>query len=109
MLEVREYVDRFGRSPFADWFDRLDPVTTARVSAVLVRMGQGNLGSVRTVGGGVMERRVSFGPGYRIYFGRDGATLVILLLGGTKRRQHADIRRARALWQEYRLRKELES
>ena len=67
-------------------------------------MEQGNLGDTKSVGEGVLERRIPFGPGYRIYFGRDGVTLIILLGGGTKRRQSRDIEEARVLWGEYRAR-----
>ncbi len=73
------------------------------------RMAAGNLSNVRSVGHGVQEHRIHFGPGYRIYFGRDGDTLIILLGGGTKNRQHRDIENARALWQEYRRRKRQEA
>ena len=62
---------------------------------------EGNLGDVRSLGEGVLERRVPFGPGYRIYFGRDGETLIILLSGGDKRRQQRDIHTARSRWQRY--------
>ena len=70
---------------------------------VIDRMEQGNLSNTKGVGRGVLEYRMDFGPGYRIYFGRDGDTLIILLGGGTKRRQHRDIENAKMLWQEYRL------
>jgi putative addiction module killer protein len=67
----------------------------------LARMEQGNLSNVKSVGEGVLEYRIDFGPGYRIYFGRDGETIVILLIGGTKKRQQHDIDAARAYWQDY--------
>jgi putative addiction module killer protein len=63
------------------------------------------LSNVRPVGSGVSEYRIDFGPGYRIYFGRDGDSLIILLAGGTKQRQQHDIETAKALWREYRQRK----
>lgn len=68
-------------------------------------MEAGNLAEVRSLGGGLLERRIHAGPGYRIYFGRDGDSLVILLGGGTKARQRQDIDNARQVWQEYRHRK----
>ncbi len=68
-------------------------------------MEAGNLSDVRTLGGGLLERRVHIGPGYRIYFGRDGDTLIILLGGGTKARQQRQIKQARELWREYKQRK----
>ena len=77
-----------------------------RVQVALARMGDGNLSNVRGVGGGVLEYRMNVGPGYRIYFGRDGDTLIVLLGGGTKARQHVDIERARELWRQYRRRRQ---
>lgn len=71
----------------------------------LERIADGNLSNVKPVGNGVLEYRVDFGPGYRIYFGRDGDLLVILLAGGTKKRQQEDIRQAKASWTDYRKRK----
>ena len=108
MIEIREYVDTRGNSPFGRWFDDLDARSAARVRTALARMEAGNLSSTKGVGGGVMEFRLHFGPGYRIYFGRDGDALIVLLGGGTKVRQHKDIQDARELWQEYRGRKKLE-
>ena len=69
MIEIREYNDERGRSPFRRWFNRLDKRAAARVAVALERMSEGNLGDVRSVGGGVLERRMPFGPGYRIYSG----------------------------------------
>lgn len=72
------------------------------VATALYRMEMGNLSNAKGVGGGVLEYRIDFGPGYRIYFGRDGDALIILLGGGTKVRQQRDIEAAVALWREYR-------
>jgi putative addiction module killer protein len=105
MLEIRYYVAADGRQPFAEWFADLEPVTRARIARVMARMEQGNLSNVKPVGGGVLEVRIDFGPGYRVYFGRDGATLVILLTGGSKKRQQRDIEAACACWQDYKRRK----
>jgi putative addiction module killer protein len=69
-------------------------------------MSTGNLSNVRGVGSGALEYRINTGPGYRVYFGRDGDTLIILLGGGTKAGQQADIERARRLWQDYRREKQ---
>src|SRR3954451_15803245 len=74
-MEIREFLDTRGRSPFAGWFDRLDPQAVAKVAVALTRMEQGNLSNVKTVGGGVLEYRIDFGPGYRVYVGRDGDML----------------------------------
>ena len=98
MLVVREYVDERGRRPFARWFDGLDARAAAKVTVILSRIEMGNLSYVKSVGGGVLECRIDWGPGYRIYLGRDGETLVILLAGGTKRRQQADITAAQERW-----------
>ena len=109
MIEIREYIDAQGRSPYARWFDRLNAQAAAKVVAALIRMEQGNLSSVKGVGGGVLECRIDFGPGYRVYFGKDGDALIILLGGGTKKRQQQDIETARGLWQEYKRRKRRET
>ena len=109
MYEIREYVDDRGRSPFGRWFDGLDAGAATRVRTALARMEAGNLSNVRGVGSGVSEYRVHVGPGYRVYFGRDGDTLIVLLGGGSKARQQDDIRDARRLWQEYKRRKRQEA
>ena len=98
MLGVREYIDAAGRSPFAKWLLALNDQAAAKVATALERVADGNLSSVKSVGGSVLEYKVHFGPGYRIYFGREGGRLVILLAGGTKKRQQEDIRQAKANW-----------
>ncbi len=105
MVEVREYLDERGRSAFAHWFNRLDAGAATRVTVALTRMEAGNLSNVKGVGRGVLEYRIDTGPGYRVYFGRDGETLIILLGGGTKRRQRRDIELAQQLWRDYRSRR----
>ena len=109
MISLREYVDRDGRSPFARWFGRLGAQAGARVATALIRMEQGNLSGIKSVGGGVSEYRIDFGPGYRLYLGRDGEALVVLLGGGTKRRQRQDIEAARDRWRDYKRRKRREA
>ena len=104
-METRYYVLRDGRSPFEGWFAGLDPTARSKVTVAVARLEQGNLSNVKPVGEGVLEYRINFGPGYRIYFGRDGDALVILLTGGTKRRQQRDIRAALDMWTDYRWRK----
>jgi putative addiction module killer protein len=104
MLEIRYYVAADGRQPFAEWFADLEPVTRAKIARAIARMEQGNLSNVKPVGGGVLEYRIDFGPGYRVYFGRDGETLIILLTGGSKKRQQRDIEAALAYWQDYKRR-----
>ena len=105
MIELRDYLDAAGRRPIRRWLDGLDPVTRARVARALVQLSLGNLSEVKSVGTGVLERRLSFGPGYRLYFGRDGAALIILLVGGRKARQQRDIETAHAYWEDYKRRK----
>ena len=102
---VKEYIGTNGKSPFADWFDDLDSRTAAKVFTALTRIEMGNTSNVKGIGNGVLEYRIHFGAGIRIYFGKDGDTLVILLGGGTKRRQQKDIKAAKDRWQEYKERK----
>ncbi len=83
----------------------LDAPAAAKITVAIGRMGQGILSNVKTVGEGVLEYRIDWGPGYRVYFGRDGETLVILLTGGTKQRQQRDIETAKALWTDYKRRR----
>jgi putative addiction module killer protein len=101
MLEVRYYLASNGSSPFADWFAEVDAAARAKITVAIARMGQGNLSNVKSVGGGVLEYKIDFGPGYRVYFGRDGDGLIVLLTGGTKRRQRRDIKSAIAFWTDY--------
>ena len=98
--EIREF-SKDGVSPFQKWFAGLDGATKARVARQLARMENGNLGDSKSVGDGVQELRMHFGAGYRVYYGRDGDTIIILLGGGSKRRQSADIKAAKARWTEY--------
>jgi putative addiction module killer protein len=105
MVGLREYLDRGGRSPFSAWSDRLSREAAAKVAAALARIQQGNLSNAKGVGAGVYEYRTDFGPGYRIYFGKDGDRLVILVGGGTKKRQQEDINTALARWEDYKQRK----
>ena len=100
--EIVAFRDLNGRAPFADWLDDLpDPRAVARVLARLARVRLGNLGDCKPVGEGVSELRVDHGPGYRIYFGQQGRTLIVLLCGGDKRAQDRDIRRAKLYWQQF--------
>ena len=107
--EIQEYLDAKGRSPFGEWFDDLPTAAAAKVAVALDRIGRGLLGDVKSVGSGVSERRIDFGAGYRIYFGsiKGGHTinLVILLGGGTKRRQNKDIEIARYRWKDCKARR----
>ncbi len=109
MVDLRAYIDENGNHPFGTWFDGLDAPASAKVTVALVRMEQGNFSNVRGVGSGVYEYKIDFGPGYRIYFGKDGETLVILLGGGTKKRQEKDIAKAQECWADYKRRKKKET
>ena len=101
MVEIRYYVASRDTEPFGKWFAELDPTASAKVTRAIARMQQGNFSNVKSVGEGVLEYKIDFGPGYRVYFARDGETLLILLTGGTKKRQQRDINVAIAYWQDY--------
>jgi len=106
MNKLVVYVTEEGKAPFDDWFDNLDTAAALKVRTALARIETGNLGDVKPVGQGVSERRITFGPGYRVYFGKDGDKLVILLCGGTKKRQSKDIEQAKEFWDDYKNRKQ---
>jgi putative addiction module killer protein len=108
MVELREYLGADGRNLFGEWFGRLNSEAARRVTTALYRIGLGNFSNVKGVGGGVFEYRVDFGPGYRVYFGKDGDGIVILLCGGTKKRQDDDIALAGECWQDYKRQKRSE-
>ena len=91
-----------GKCPWLGWFNALkDGKAQAAIDARLLRLQRGNFGDSKVIGAGVWELRVHFGPGYRIYFGRDGDAFVVLLCAGTKRSQKRDIDRALAYWNDY--------
>ncbi len=104
-MKVTEYIKGDGANPFGRWFDNLDVQTAAKITTAIIRMELGNLSNVKGIGNGVFEYRMHFGAGYRIYLGKDGETIIILLGGGTKRRQQKDIEAAKQNWQEYKQRK----
>ena len=101
MIEVREYLTGEGANPYRRWVGALNPPAQARVVRAVEQMRKGNLSNARSVGSGVHEFRIHFGPGYRVYFGREGDALIILLGGGVKARQQRDIEMARRLWADY--------
>ena len=98
---VIEYVDERGVRPFQRWFDDIDLHAARRVSGAIAKIEYGNDGAVKGLGDGICEIKIDWGPGYRVYFGFDGATLVVLVGGGTKKRQDQDIRTAKAYWLDY--------
>ena len=105
MTDLRFYLSGDGSAPFETWFSGLEASAAAKVTVALSRLERGAISNVKPVGEGVSDYRIDWGPGYRVYFGQDGAALVILLTGGTKQRQQRDIDQAKALWADYRRRK----
>ena len=105
--EIRHYLTAAGIDPFLEWFDALrDRHAQARVRARLDRLKRGLLGDCEPVGEGVSELRIDWGPGYRVYFARAGTELVLLLLGGDKRKQQTNIKQAKEYWHDYQERTE---
>jgi putative addiction module killer protein len=102
--KVEEYLREDGTSPYEEWFMRLDTVAATKITIVKLKMEQGNLSNVKWFGG-IGEYRLDWGPGYRVYIGKDGDRLIILLGGGTKKGQQKDIDEAAAIWKEYKERK----
>ena len=103
-MDVVEYLEPSGRSPFGAWFRKLDVQAAAKATAATTQLTQDNMSGVESVGAGVHEYRIHAGPGYRIYFGIDGR-VGILLAGGTKDTQRKDIATAKARWKDYKRRK----
>jgi|SRR5579863_1454023 len=103
-LRVIEYVRADGSIPYAAWFADLPAQAAAKVATARARLEMGNTSAVKWLGA-IGEYRIDWGPGYRIYLGKEGDDVIILLGGGTKRRQRIDIERAEMLWQEYKSRK----
>jgi putative addiction module killer protein len=102
VIELLRYQREDGSEPFSEWLEALrDKVAQARIRLRLRQVQAGNLGDVKPVGGGVSELRIHVGPGYRVYCGRHGKAIVILLCGGDKSSQTTDIRRAEQLWTEW--------
>ena len=104
-MDLRRYRIADGRVPFTIWLHGLDNSTAARVSAYVDRMKFGNWGTSKPVGQGVSELKIDFGPGYRVYYIRDGSIIVVLLCGGSKGSQKADVRLALEFAADYRRRK----
>lgn len=105
MVEVLRYVSRNGGDIIGNWLDGFkDATTRARIAARLTRLTAGNFGDCKPVGGGVLELKISFGPGYRVYFAKVGKSRVLLLCGGDKRTQSDDIRIARDYLRDYKRR-----
>ena len=108
MPRVVEYLNAQGASPYATWFRTLPAEAAAKITAHMLRLEQGNMSNVDPVGEGVSEKKIDYGPGYRLYFGQDGRDLIVLLGGGSKKGQQADIAAAKELWKDYKARKRLQ-
>ena len=104
-FELRSYIDEQGSTPFEAWILDLDSQAQAKVTIALSRLERGNVSNVEAIGDGVSELKLNWGPGYRVYFGQDGRAIVILLCGGTKKRQSRDIATAKARWADYKARR----
>ncbi len=106
-FEIDYYINKEGKKPFREWLENLKDITArAKIRIRLDRARLGNLGDNRSVGEGVRELRIDYGPGYRIYFARDGSRLILLLLGGDKSGQAKDIDRAKGFWRDHKRRKQ---
>lgn len=104
-MKLLEYLDDAQISHFGRWFDDLDAQAAAKVSTALTRLSLGNTSHVKGVGAGVLELKIDFAKGYRIYFGKDGDQLIVLLAGGTKARQQKDNVVAHVRWKNFKDRK----
>jgi putative addiction module killer protein len=109
VIELRGYIDEHGKKRFAEWLDGLDAMAAAKITMALAWMEQGNFSNAKGVGSGVFEFKIDFGTGYRVYFGKDGVSIVILLGGGIKKRQQHDIAAAQECWAAYKRRKQQET
>jgi putative addiction module killer protein len=100
--EIQNYLTADGKSPFEDWLDSLrDMKAISKINNRLRRVKLGNFGDYRSVGEKVCELRIDHGPGYRVYFGQVGTTIILLLCGGDKSTQTQDIRKAQEYWRDY--------
>ena len=105
MIEIRYYQSAEGEQPFTEWLhDLRDPQARARIRIRLDRLSLGNFGDCEPVAGGVIELRIDWGPGYRVYCARLGQVIILLLCGGDKRTQKKDIERAKDYFEDYKAR-----
>ena len=103
--QVEEYLTTDGRSPFSEWLNGVKEARArARVRVRLDRLSLGNFGDCKSLGEGIHELRIDYGPGYRVYLGQYGNRIILLLSGGTKRSQRQDIRQAQKYWHDFRRR-----
>lgn len=104
--EVQNYRTKDGREPFAEWLDSLRDIRAIdKIEKRLKQVQSGTLGTYRSVGEGVCEFKIKYGPGYRIYFGQIGSVIILILCGGDKSSQQEDIKQAKEYWSEYGKRK----
>lgn len=101
---IKEYITIDGHSPFSNWFEGLEAKAAAKVSVAIARMANGNFSNSKSVGAGVLEAKIDFGPGSRIYYGKEDKEIIILLIGGTKKQQQQDIEKAKYYWHEFKKR-----
>jgi putative addiction module killer protein len=102
VIEIRRYLTKAGRDVFGEWLAGLkDNRTRAKIVARIDRLSAGNFGDCKSLRGGLFELRIDWGPGYRIYYALDGQACVLLLCGGAKRKQPADIKRAAQYLKDY--------
>ncbi len=104
---INEYIDDKGVSPYADWLDRLRDVRAkAKIIFRIDRMELGLFGDVQSIGDGLSELRIHYGPGYRVYYCKEAAQVYLLLCGGNKSSQKRDIKLAKSYWQAHKRRKQ---
>lgn len=102
LKHIELHVTLDGKTPFTEWLEALKDIKArAKVRVRLDRLRLGNMGDCQPVGAGVSELRIDFGPGYRLYFGQEGTRSVVLLWGGDKSTQKADIEKAQTYWADY--------
>jgi putative addiction module killer protein len=108
-MEIRRYATAGGKDVFGEWLaDLADLRARARIAVRIDRLAGGNFGDSKSIGEGLHELRIDWGPGYRVYDGNIETACVLLLCGGDKRKQTADIKKARAYWKDYKERTEME-
>lgn len=102
-IKIVNYTTRNGKEPFEEWLNELDLNTRAIIRARVNRARLGNFGNCKLLKGakGLWEFVIDYGPGYRVYFGKKGQTIVIILVGGLKGTQRRDIEKAKIYWLDY--------
>ena len=104
-MEIREYASRDGKAIFTEWWRKLrDRQARDRIHIQIDRLALGNTSDSKSLGNGIHELRIHYGPGYRVYYGKTGKGIILLLCGGNKASQQQDIKRAKYYWQDYRRR-----